>query len=243
MHSNTAIDSRAHKPAEGSGTWVFDESVTKVFDDMLPRSVPLYLEAQKLIQNIALRVGVTEVLDLGVSTAKSFRMLDEVVPTPVRWVGVDVSEPMILKAKEEFPKGEYYAATIEDFLSEESCNQLQLQPNIVLLSLTLQFVPIEHRQYILHRIYALLPPGGVLFLFEKCLGKDSWEEKFFTDIYYDFKEENGYDRDGIAAKRKSLENVLVPLSRTHNTDLLEAEGFKTHLLCSWCNFSLLMARK
>lgn len=246
MKSNKE-DSRDHKPVEGQGTWLFDEAVVSVFDDMLPRSVPLYLQAQELICSIARKVDPTMILDLGVSTAKSFRMLDATLTKahilPRRYVGVDMSQSMVDRAGVEFPRGEYFASSIEDFLSEANCNQLHLTPDVVLLSLTLQFVPIEHRQEILHRVYDILRPGGVLFLFEKCLGADSYEEKFFTELYYDFKERNGYDRESIYAKRRSLENVLVPLPQQTHRHMLESEGFKTNLLCSWCNFSLVLARK
>jgi tRNA (cmo5U34)-methyltransferase len=50
------------------GTWIFNQEVAQVFDDMLDRSIPLYQQALDLMRHIARRTvpfGGT-VLDLGV---------------------------------------------------------------------------------------------------------------------------------------------------------------------------------
>lgn len=51
----------------------FNEEVALVFDDMLIRSVPFYLEQQSLVANLASRFWIegTKICDLGCSTGKT----------------------------------------------------------------------------------------------------------------------------------------------------------------------------
>jgi len=67
---------------ERTSDFVFDESVVDVFDDMLNRSVPLYLEQQKMIQDIAKRFWVpeTSIVDLGCSLGTTLINIGHNVP-------------------------------------------------------------------------------------------------------------------------------------------------------------------
>jgi len=236
-------DSLSHKPPS---KWQFDEEVTRCFDDMLLRSIPNYEQAQTLMAKLTVKAleqmsGGT-VLDLGVSLANSFKLIEHYAKNKpslfVNYVGLDNSEPMVKSAKEQFTNARYFHANVQDFM------KFYKDPiGVAILSLTLQFIPVEHRQELLSQIFQRLKKGGCVFLFEKCLGADSTEEDLFTEMYYDFKQSNGYTMDSILAKRKSLENVLVPLDQTRNREMLEREGFRVHLLSHWCNFSLMVGYK
>lgn len=234
--SQSSLD---HTPPEGHSTWVFDADVASRFRDMLDRSVPLYLEAQTLMAKLSEEVlypGDT-VLDLGVSTAETFMMLRQLTQKPLYFVGVDPSEAMVEKARQNFPEAKYHIMGGRDYLHEATRIF-----KVVYLSLTLQFIPVEHRQSLLRRIKALLDrEGGRLFLFEKCLGRDAYEEAFYTKLYYDFKMGNGYTWQSVVDKRKALENVLVPLSSEVNEEMLHREGFRVTPLLRWASFNLWMA--
>lgn len=244
-------DSTTHIPKNGSGTWAFDEAVAECFDDMLVRSVPLYLEVQTLIRNMIVEhvpEGGT-VLDLGVSTAETFRMLGKKAES-YTCIGVDNSSPMLRKAKEKYPDGTYYESDIQDFCGvgitpnqNISLAGLGIRPDAVVLSLTLQFVPIEYRSSILSAVYSAMPKGGKIYLYEKVLGADAGEQELYNALYYKFKGDSGYDQTKIVAKRKALENVLVPVTHRFNLELLSGAGFKTHTLCQWCNFVLMVGVK
>lgn len=244
-------DSLHHTAPSGRSSWVFDAPVAACFRDMLERSVPGYFTVQELIASILGgriadgRYGDNPViLDLGVSTAITFQLLDDYLgkhaPETIQpvYVGVDPSAPMLAKAKTDFPGAIYYEMFAQDFLYNV------INPfDAVILSLTLQFIPIEHRQGILRNVVQRLPVGGMVFLFEKCLGADAREEAFFTKVYYDFKASQGYSLASIQDKRRSLENVLVPLTPEWNEALLRREGLRVSRLYSWCNFSLWLGEK
>lgn len=51
-------------------------------------------------------------------------------------------------------------------------------------------------------------------------------DDLMVELYYEMKRENGYTEEQIAAKRRSLENVLSPLKAEWNADLLRTAGFR-----------------
>ena len=91
---------------ERSSDFVFDDSVADVFDDMLTRSVPLYLEQQKMIQDIAKRFWVpeTSIVDLGCSLGTTLINIGHNVPDAESLVGYDNSQPMIDRAAANIEK-------------------------------------------------------------------------------------------------------------------------------------------
>lgn len=234
----TAKDSSVgHRPVGGAGSWVFDAEVTAVFDDMLVRSVPFYEEAQRLIASVCEDVLTKQgaLIDLGVATASTLRTLAPLLKArEIHTFGVDPSEAMIKTAKTRYPDCEYFAEGALEWLHDNPDTRF----DATVLSLTLQFIPIEHRAEILHEVYAHTRPGGAVLLYEKCLGDSHFSEALYTRYFYDFKNANGYSWESIMAKRKALENVLVPLPREMNRSMLEAAGFRVVPLAQWCNFSL-----
>lgn len=91
--------------------------------------------------------------------------------------------------------------------------------------LTIQFIPIEHRQKIISNIYESLLSGGVFIFVEKILGNDSIGNSMLEDLYYKLKGENGYTEEQIRAKRKSLEGILVPVTADWNMEMMSKAGF------------------
>ena len=61
--------------------------------------------------------------------------------------------------------------------------------------------------------------------------------RFFIDLYYDFKQRNGYSETEILRKREALENVLVPYTLEENIELFRRNGFDTcETFFQWYNF-------
>ena len=65
--------------------FAFGKKVATVFDDMLVRSVPMYLESQRMIAEMATDFAVegTNIYDLGCSTGTTLLNLDSTVPRRV----------------------------------------------------------------------------------------------------------------------------------------------------------------
>ena len=64
----------------------FDERVAEVFDDMVERSVPLYLEQQSMIVELARKFWTpgSRVYDLGCSTGTTLLQLARGLPPPTK---------------------------------------------------------------------------------------------------------------------------------------------------------------
>ena len=99
--------------------------------------------------------------------------------------------------------------------------------DVILSVLTLQFIPVEHRQKVLGRIANGISPDGCFILVEKILGENSYAQDQLVSTYHLYKASNGYSEEQIEAKRKALENVLVPLRLSENIALLRGAGFTT----------------
>lgn len=231
----------------------FDEKVAHVFDDMLERSIPYYREmlnlgayfiAQNLKENIhpkSLPKSLPKPLiyDLGCSTGNFFIALNQQIQQDIELVGIDNSMPMLKKAQEKLKDFNNVRFECMDFLEVEF-----REASAFSLLFVLQFVRPMQREVLLKKIYNSLALNGVLLVGEKIMSEDRILDKQMIELYYLYKQNQGYSHNEIAFKREALENVLVPYSLKENVALLESVGFKhVEAVFKWVNFTLLAARK
>ena len=208
--------------------WEFDEEVTKVFGDMLSRSIPNYDTMRELCFMIGrnfIRNGA--VSDIGCSNGLASEKFIENFDRNMFYLS-DVSEPMLDVCREKY-KGRKNVNVIFHDLRQGIPTT---DNDLVISCLTLQFTPIEYRQNILQSIYDGLNSGGAFILVEKVLGNSASIDNVFVEEYYNIKRENGYTEKLIQNKRKSLEGVLVPITASFNEHLLSSVGFKK-VDCFW----------
>jgi len=216
------------------GRWSFDQDVTACFDDMLERSIPQYEVMRAAVGSLAkrFRVPKTDIVDLGASRGEAIAPFVEEFGAGNRFIAVEVSEPMLAVLRERFHKG------IEGGFVKVRDDDLRngfppsVRASVVLCVLTLQFVPIEHRQRVVRDIFSALLPGGALLLVEKVLGSDAELDAAMVGEYLEMKRRNGYSEEDIQRKKLSLEGVLVPLTAEWNETLLRRCGF-SRLDCFW----------
>lgn len=228
-----------------SGRWVFDASVTEVFDNMLERSIPNYEEMRRQVFAVGSRhvLPNTHIVDMGCSRGGALAAFVEAFGTYNRYMGIEVSEPMLEAARRRFG-GMMDAGmlTLESIDLRESFPDVDA--SLILCVLTLQFTPIEYRQQILARVASQLTDGGAFILVEKVLGNSAEIDDMMVDIYYELKRENGYSNEQIERKRLSLEGALVPMTAAFNEQLLEQAGFKkVDCFWRWQNFAAWVAIK
>ncbi|GAA8079882.1 carboxy-S-adenosyl-L-methionine synthase CmoA [Helicobacter pylori] len=231
----------------------FDEKVAHVFDDMLERSIPYYREmlnlgayfiAQNLKENIYPKslpkpLPKPLIYDLGCSTGNFFIALNQQIQQDIELVGIDNSMPMLKKAQEKLKDFNNARFECMDFLEVEF-----KEASAFSLLFVLQFVRPMQREVLLKKIYNSLALNGVLLVGEKIMSEDRILDKQMIELYYLYKQNQGYSHNEIAFKREALENVLVPYSLKENVALLESVGFKhVEALFKWVNFTLLAARK
>ena len=231
-------------PRAAIGDFEFGRETARVFDDMLLRSVPQYVETQRMMAELAIDFALpgTRVFDLGCSTGTTFANLDPLLPQDVAFVGVDSSPEMLKQAEEKLARAgvsrsyELRCAALEDVVVENA--------SVVILNLTLQFVRPIHRPRVIRRIASGVVEGGCLILVEKILSPNSRLNRLFIDHYYDFKRRNGYSELEISQKREALENILVPFHSGENLQLLLDNGFShCEEFMRWYNFCGVVALK
>ncbi|WP_120865981.1 carboxy-S-adenosyl-L-methionine synthase CmoA [Helicobacter pylori] len=223
----------------------FDEKVAHVFDDMLERSIPYYYEmldlgAYFIAQNLKENINANPLIyDLGCSTGNFFIALNRQIQQEIELVGIDNSMPMLKKAQEKLKDFNNARFECMDFLEVEF-----KEASAFSLLFVLQFVRPMQREVLLKKIYNSLALNGVLLVGEKIMSEDRILDKQMIELYYLYKQNQGYSHNEIAFKREALENVLVPYSLKENIALLESVGFKhVEALFKWVNFTLLVARK
>jgi len=223
--------------------WAFDEEVSRVFDDMLARSIPQIEIMRGLVTDLArayARPGTT-IVDLGCSAGGAMAPLLEACPDSY-FLGVEVSAPMRDRAIRRFVENP--RVSILDVDLRRSYPEAPAPVSVTLAVLTLQFIPIEHRQRVIRNAFRNTAPGGALIVVEKVLGATSELDDAFVARYLAQKAANGYSSEEIDRKRAALEGVLVPVTAAANEAMIRAEGWED-LDCffRWCNFAGWIALK
>lgn len=217
--------------------WEFDEKVTSIFEDMLKRSIPQYQVMRNCVASLA-RAYAKEsglIVDLGCSRGDTIESLMTAIAVPCRYIGIDISEPMIATATERFSN--FNNVEIEKIDLRKDYPNVE-NVCLTLLILSLQFIPMEYRQVLLKKAYQSTVPGGALILVEKVLGATADINNLMVDAYYDLKQDNGYSTYEIERKRLSLEGVLVPLASRENEQMLRDAGYgQIDCFWRWMNFS------
>lgn len=218
--------------------WAFDDEVTRVFDDMLERSVPQYGVMRRLVTEIAchFQQDGTDIVDLGCSRGGAVAPLVDQFGAHNRYFLCDVSEPMLEAARQRFkgylngPFGGQGIMRVERLDLRE--RYPPVMSSVTLCILTLQFTPIEYRQRIVRDAYRHTAPGGALILVEKVLGADADLDGLLVRLYHGHKRQQGYTDDQIQRKALSLEGRLVPVTAAWNEELLRMAGFRS-IDCFW----------
>jgi tRNA (cmo5U34)-methyltransferase len=232
---------------KADGPWRFDEEVTQVFDDMLARSIPQIDVMRQAVTALATRYAQagSTVIDLGCSKGDAIAQLVEGRSTAASFVGLEVSKPMAVAARRRFDA--FLASGTVRVMEWDLRTGLPKLPkpvSVALAVLTLQFVPVEHRQRLVQDVHDELMPGGAFIVVEKVLGSTAVIDDVMVDTYLRHKREAGYSDEEIERKRLALEGVLVPQTALANEHLLWSAGFR-QLDCfwRWMNFAGWLAVK
>lgn len=229
------IDPKSQTP------FCFDQKVSKVFDDMIERSIPHYYELQnKIIHFCKMFSKKNQVIyDLGCSTGTTLQRLSNTLVKHSIFYGIDSSQEMLTLAKNKVKQ--YKSHTF--IFQKENIQNITLEPaNIILSNLTIQFIPLKSRLNTLKNIYNTLNKDGIFIFVEKINIPNKSLSKIYKNDYYDFKQQQGYSSEEIHHKEKSLDNILVPLSIKENEKMLKDAGFEQsktsifffqHLFCGW----------
>lgn len=218
--------------APGHRSFVFDETVADTFERMLEDSIPGYADMRQLVAAVAGQHLTADgtVVDLGASKGGAVETL-----TPAQLVLVERSEAMRAHLHERYPHAEILDLDLRyDYPSVSNVD-------VVLAVLTLQFVPIEHRQRVVADAAASLRPGGALIVVEKVLGSDARADRMIRALHDEHKRGEGRTDEDIARNLLALEGVLVPVTAAWNEDLLQRAGLSVECFWRHANFAAWVA--
>lgn len=223
--------------------FTFNKDVAEVFDDMLERSVPFYHAMQAQILSITQEFAQenTSIYDLGCSTGETIKHLSQNLTTQnITFTGVDYSPEMLKKAEEKckfIHNKQFIQHDLNDTL-------IYKNPSVIIMNLVLQFIAPENKQARINEIINALPENGILILIEKIKGASPSSDNLFIKHYHKFKENNGYSKKEIEAKKNALKTVLTPDTLKIHNKRLEIAGFK-HIdtFFQWYNFASFIAIK
>ena len=222
--------------------FAFDQTVASVFDDMLTRSIPFYDEVRQLIISLILseQTEGKKILDLGVSTAKFLLELNSQMQSSMRLKGIDNSQAMLDRARQKCQAfGADITLELADMLTYPYTNE-----DIIVANYTLQFIRPIQRIELIKRIFESLNDNGAFIFSEKIVFEDKRLDKQMIDIYYAYKQAQGYSTYEIAQKREALENVLIPFTIEENIQMCKEAGFsQVDTLFQWANFVTFIAKK
>ncbi len=223
MSKKDAIYSKA---LDSIADFSFDDSVAKVFPDMIQRSVPGYSTIIDMTGVIAERYAQpgTNCYDLGSSLgASTLSMRHRLEDRNCHIIAVDNSEPMLRRCENIIREDS--ATTPVELRQADMRDVIIENASVVVLNFTLQFIPPEDRNAFLGSIFDGMNKGGILILSEKIKFEDAHLQELNTDLHHRFKRANGYSEMEISQKRSAIENVLIPETINDHEQRLEDVGF------------------
>jgi tRNA (cmo5U34)-methyltransferase len=213
--------------------WEFDDEVTRVFDDMLERSIPQYDTMRGLVFELGRRFVPDRgcVVDLGCSRGAALAPFVAEFGDRASYVGVEVSPPMLTACRRRFAT-EIAAGRLALHDLDLCTGYPAVDATLTLAVLTLQFVPVADRVRVVRDAFLNTRLGGALVLVEKVRGTSDVTDALMVDLYHGLKRVHGYGEDEIERKRLSLEGVLVPQTAAWNEAVLRDVGFRD-VECFW----------
>ena len=232
-------------PLSDTGLFTFDDSVARVFPDMIKRSVPGYPTIVSMTGLLAGRYATagSNLYDLGCSLgASTLAMRQNIKQQDCRIVAVDNSASMLERCQNIIDTDTHdtpvslTCADLQEVVIEDA--------SVVVLNFTLQFIPVEVRDAVIRGIYQGLRPGGIMVLSEKVTFEDPHLDELNIDLHHQFKHANGYSELEVAQKRSALENVLLPETLNQHKQRIGDAGFSSCDVWFQCfNFASLVALK
>jgi tRNA (cmo5U34)-methyltransferase len=205
-----------------NSSWSFEKNVPKKFSYHIKKSVPFYQEGHNIICNVSdffLKKN-SYVYDIGSSTGTLLnKIADRHNNKKINFYGVETVKEMIIQSRLENKnnKIKYINKDIKKIVLKRS--------DLIISYYTIQFIDPKYRQFLLDKIYKTLNWGGAFIMFEKIRASDARFQDIYTQIYNDFKLDQGFTEKEIINKSRSLKGILEPFSDYGNIGMLKRSGF------------------
>ncbi|MCH9813435.1 MAG: methyltransferase domain-containing protein [Epsilonproteobacteria bacterium] len=224
-----------------NANWKFNGAMVDHFEEHVAKSVPLYKEGHELIVNLSdyFIKDDSVCYELGSSAGTLLSQLAHRHDfRDTRFIGIELEKDMVKKANQLY-KNHNLSFICEDI------NTLNYESSDLIISYyTVQFIHPKLRQELINIIYNSLNWGGAFIMYEKVRANDARFQDIITNLYHEYKMEQGYSAQEIMSKAKSLKGVLEPFSTQGNLDMLQRAGFEDVItIQKYMNFEGFLAIK
>ena len=204
--------------------WSFGNGVPETFQDHVIKSVPGYLDGHNIVLELSdfFCHENSNIYELGTSTAELISKIYKrhSQKKSITFNGIDSEKEMINKAKMKCKKTNIN-------LHNKDITKFKFKKSDFIISYyTIQFIHPKIRQVLINNIYESLNWGGGFVWFEKVRAADARFQDMTSNIYNNFKLNNGFSHEEILNKTNSLKGVMEPFSSKGNLDLLKRAGFE-----------------
>ena len=230
--------------SSGTGGFSFKGSTSKFFENHISKSIPFFKESHLLAAKLS-TFFISEdsiVYDLGCSTGLAARSIFDANQNKDFIIyGLDLSKEMIKDAKKKLNKKS--KNKIKYILADVLKTKLK-KSDLIVSNYFIQFIHPKKRQLVFDKIYKSLNYGGGFIFFEKTRGPDARFQDIFTQIYHEFKHDQGFSKEQIYNKATSIRGVLEPFTSKANVDYMKRAGFKDITsIVKYCSFEGFLAIK
>ena len=206
--------------SKSNSSWSFSGIDLDDFDSHISKSVPCYGQAHDIglwLSDFFCKQN-SVVYDIGSSSGTFLNKLSQRHDSKqLSLNGIESVEDMYLRSAKKFPHVNFYNCDATSF---------EYQPSDFISSyFTVQFIPPPVRQHLIQSIYNTLNWGGCFLMFEKVRAPDARFHDYITQMYVEYKLDQGYSSENIISKSRSLKGVLEPFSSNGNLGLLNRAGF------------------
>ena len=205
-----------------NANWKFNGTMVNQFETHVEKSVPLYLEGHELVTNLSDYFVKDDSVcyELGSATGTlTHKLAKRHKFRTAKFVGVEIEKDMVKKANE------LYSSENLSFVCDDMTTVSLEKADLIVSYYTIQFIHPKLRQQIIDKIYESLNWGGAFIFYEKVRANDARFQDIMTNLYVEYKLEQGYSAEEIIGKTKSLKGVLEPFSTEGNIDMLKRAGF------------------
>jgi len=205
-----------------NANWKFNGSMVEHFEEHVSKSVPLYNEGHELIVKLSdyFVKDDSTCYELGSSAGTLINKLAKAHEfRSAKFVGIEIENDMVNKANE------LYRNENLSFICDDMTSVNLDKADLIVSYYTIQFIHPKLRQELINKIYDSLNWGGAFIFYEKVRANDARFQDIISNLYMEYKLDQGYSSDEIIGKAKSLKGVLEPFSTQGNIDMLKRAGF------------------
>jgi tRNA (cmo5U34)-methyltransferase len=191
-------------------SWTFEtKEIAETFDSHVREQLPWYDMVTDAVCYIA-RNYLTEggvVVDVGASTGN---MIDKLMPlVEERWadvVAIEKSQSMCNILQKKYKKSDYVVIENNDVINHELPNA-----DVLIVFLTMMFIPIRKRKALMNALRASCKQGGVIVVVDKVADHDGYFSTVLKRLTMQFKLQQGAKPEDVLNKEMSLAGVQIPI--------------------------------